>query len=460
MSTTRQRPPIDAIVKKITKRLLPILLLMYVLAFLDRANLGFAKESFQADTGLSDAAYALGAGLFFIGYAIFEVPSNLIMRRVGARFWLARIMISWGVVSALMMFAHDEVTFYILRILLGATEAGFFPGVILYLTLWIPVQHRAKVNGFFYFGPPLAFIIGGPLSGLLLDLDGLGGLAGWQIMFLVTGILTVIVGLVVIGFLDDGPQKAKWLTDAERTTITEAIGREAEAKEGFSPTSWWRALANPVVLYFCVIAFTIQISNYGVNFFLPSQVGAIVGESVGFQVGLLTAIPWIGAIVATFLITRLADRTGRRRLIGSLTLAGAGVGLILSVLTSNPVLALAALSLAAAGNIAVQPIFWTLPTSFLTGAAAASGIALVNSIGNLGGFVAPIARNAAEEAWGAQAGSYFLAGAAFVGAVLLFFSGRLNRGIATISELRADETVSVHLPRRRDIRDARSAHKE
>ena len=418
---------------------------MYVLAFLDRANLGFAKESFQADTGLSDAAYALGAGLFFIGYAIFEVPSNLIMRRVGARFWLARIMISWGIVSALMMFANNELAFYLLRILLGATEAGFFPGVILYLTMWIPVQHRARVNGFFYFGPPLAFIIGGPFSGLLLDLDGLAGLAGWQIMFLVTGVLTVLVGLLAIAYLDNGPETAKWLTSEEKSVLKASMAKENEAKEGFSPRGAWRALLNPVVLYFCLIAFTIQIANYGVNFFLPTQVGKIVGESVGFQVGLITAIPWIAAIIATFLLTRLADRTGKRRLVAALTLFGAGVGLFLSVLTSDPVLALGALSMAAAGNIAVQPVFWTLPTSFLTGAAAASGIALINSLGNLGGFVAPIARTAAEDAWGDQAGSFLLAGAAFVGAILLFLSNRVNKGVATISELRADDTVSVYL---------------
>ncbi|WP_104090856.1 MFS transporter [Cryobacterium sp. N19] len=424
MSTQKSAhdPALAAIVRKVTRRLIPILLLMYILAFLDRANLGFAKAAFQADTGLSDAAYALGAGIFFLGYAAFEVPSNLIMRRVGAKIWLARIMVTWGIVSTLMMFATTEWAFYVLRVLLGITEAGFFPGVIMFLTYWIPLNYRGRVNGLFYFGAPLAFILGGPLSGVLLDLDGLGGLAGWQIMFMVTGVITVIVGIGAFFYLDNGPTTAKWLSDDERTVLLRTLEAENAAKANQSPNGAMRSIANPKVLYFAGIYFTIQMSVYGITFYLPTQIAEIVGSGVGLQVGLLTAVPWGCALIATFVLSRLADSTGQRRIIAASALAAAGVGIVLSGVFDNPVMALAAMSLGAAGFISVQPVFWTLPTSFLVGAAAASGIAFINSIGSLGGFVAPIAKNFAEEQFGPTAGLNMLAVIALAGAFLIFAS--------------------------------------
>ncbi|MDQ0819614.1 MFS family permease [Arthrobacter sp. V4I6] len=415
------------IVSRVTRRLIPVLLLMYILAFLDRANLGFAKAAFQADTGLSDAAYALGAGIFFLGYAALEVPSNILMRKLGAKIWLARIMISWGIVSALMMFAQTEWTFYILRVLLGITEAGFFPGVILYLTYWIPTQFRGRVNGLFYFGAPLAFIFGGPLSGMLLDLDGLGGLQGWQLMFLVTGALTVAVGIWAFSYLDNGPADAKWLDDSERTTLVAALDAEDQVKADHSPKGALHALTNPKVLYFCLIYFTIQMSVYGVTFYLPTQIAKLVGAKVGLGVGLMTAVPWGIAIIATFLLSRLADKTGKRRLVATASLAAASLGIFASALTDNPAMGLAALSLGAAGFISVQPVFWTLPTGMLVGAAAAGGIALINSIGSLGGFVAPIAKTWAEASFGPNAGLFLLAITAFLGAVLLFNSHRVSK---------------------------------
>lgn len=420
--TAETAPTLAAVVRKATLRLIPILLLMYILAFLDRANLGFAKVAFQADTGISDAAYALGAGIFFLGYAAFEIPSNLIMRRVGAKIWLARIMISWGIVSALMMFATEEWIFYLLRVLLGITEAGFFPGVILFLTYWIPLEFRGRVNGLFYFGAPLAFIFGGPLSGMLLDLDGLGGLAGWQIMFLVTGAITVVVGIVAFFYLDNGPRDAKWLSEPERELLVAAIDSEDEAKADHSPRGALRALADPKILYFAAIYFAIQMSVYGITFYLPTQIAELVGSDVGLGVGLLTAVPWGFALLVTFVLSRLADRTGQRRLIAASALFAAAIGIVLSGVIENPVLGLASLSLGAAGFIAVQPVFWTLPTSFVVGAAAASGIALINSLGSLGGFVAPIAKTWAEGAFGPAAGLTLLAIIAAVGALLIFLS--------------------------------------
>ncbi|WP_413317373.1 MFS transporter [Agrococcus sp. 1P02AA] len=445
--TSAQSAALAPVIRKVTARLIPILLLMYILAFLDRSNLGFAKATFQADTGISDAAYALGAGLFFIGYAVFEVPSNMIMQRVGAKIWLARIMISWGIVSALMMFATNEASFYALRVLLGITEAGFFPGVIWYLTLWIPVEHRARVNGLFYFGAPLAFIFGGPLSGLLLDLDGLGGLHGWQIMFLVTGALTVLVGLLIISYLPNGPRDAKWLTQEQKDLLLAALDRENASKADHSPRSALRALANPAVLYFSVAFLTIQMAVYGVTFYLPTQVAEVVGQDVGLTVGLLTGAVWTFAIIGVLIATRVADRTGQRRIVAAVTLALAAVGILLSVVFEQPVLVLLSLALGAAGFIAVQPVFWTLPTSFLVGGAAASGIALINSIGNLGGFLAPIMKNAADEAFGPAGGSYALAAVAAIGAVLIACSHLVSRAVRTVGE-RTEANPTVAEPRR------------
>ncbi len=432
-------PEVDLapIVRRATARLIPILLLMYVLAFLDRSNLGFAKEQFQADTGISDAAYALGAGIFFIGYAVFEVPSNMMMRRVGAKIWLARIMVTWGIISAFMAFAHNEVTFYILRVLLGIAEAGFFPGVILFLTYWVPAQFRGRVNGLFYFGAPLAFILGGPLSGGLIELDGLFGLRGWQLMFLVTGAVTVVVGIVAFFYLDNGPETATWLSEAERARLRAVLEAEDSGKEQVSPRGGLRALVNPKVLYFGLIYFTIQSSVYGVTFYLPTLIAALTGTKVGLEVGLLTAIPWACAIVAVIVLTRLADRTGRRRWVASATLAAAGIGILAAAATTNPVLGLFGLSLAASGFIAVQPVFWTLPTSFLVGGAAASGIALINSLGSLGGFVAPILKNFVDSTLGSGAGLVALAAIAIVGAALLVTSRRVSPAV--------DVTERAHL---------------
>lgn len=434
-----QTAALSVVVRKVTWRLIPILLLMYVLAFLDRSNLGFAKAAFQADTGLSDAAYALGAGIFFLGYAALEVPSNLIMRRVGAKIWMARIMVTWGIVSALMMFATTEWMFYILRVLLGITEAGFFPGVILFLTYWIPLDYRARVNGLFYFGAPLAFIFGGPLSGLLLDFDGLVGLQGWQLMFVVTGILTVIVGIVAFFYLDNGPKTAKWLNEDERALLLTAVESEDALKATHSPKGAMRSLANPAVLYFGAVYFTIQMSVYGITFYLPTQIAEIVGSPIGLGVGLLTAVPWGCALIATFVLSRLADSTGQRRMIATSALLAAAIGIVLSGVFDNPVLALAAMSLGAAGFISVQPVFWTLPTSFLVGAAAASGIALINSLGSLGGFVAPIAKTWAEEQFGDSAGLTLLAIIAFIGAVGIFASKWVSPAIKASDGKKATE---------------------
>lgn len=407
-----------SLLAKVSWRLLPFLLLMYIMAFLDRANVGFAKQAFQADTGISDAAFAFGAGVFFAGYALLEVPSNLIMHRVGAKLWMCRIMVTWGLVSAAMMFAHDVTTFYVLRFLLGVAEAGFFPGVILYLTYWFPGAARGKAMGFFYFGAPLAFIFGSPLSGLLLELDGLMGAHGWQWLFAVEGLLASAVGVWAYFYLDNRPKDAKWLTPAERQQLQAVLDAEDSQKQAHG--SLLKVLCQPAVLYLCAIYLLIQASVYGVVFYLPTQVAGLLGTKVGLLVGVVSALPWLCALYAAWKIPGLADRTGRRRTVAALTLVVSGLGIAASVTFSSPVFGILALCFAASGFIAVQPVFWTFPSSFLAGSAAAGAIALINSFGALGGFIAPILKNWAEGFFQSPAaGLYLLAFTTFIAAALV-----------------------------------------
>lgn len=406
------------LLRKVSWRLLPFLLLMYIMAFLDRANVGFAKQAFQADTGIGDAAFAFGAGVFFAGYALLEVPSNLIMHKIGARLWMCRIMVTWGLVSAAMMFAHNETTFYVLRFLLGVAEAGFFPGVILYLTYWFPSASRGKAMGFFYFGAPLAFIFGSPLSGLLLELDGFMGTHGWQWLFAVEGLMASVVGVWAYFYLDNRPADAKWLTPEERHQLQAVLDAEDSQKQAHG--SLLKILCQPAVLYLCLIYLLIQASVYGVVFYLPSQVAGLLGTKVGLMVGLVSAVPWLCALLAAWKIPAIADRTGQRRTVAALTLVVSGLGIAASVTFASPLLGILALCFAASGFIAVQPVFWTFPGSFLAGAAAAGAIALINSFGALGGFIAPILKNWAEASFHSPAaGLYVLAVTTLIAAALI-----------------------------------------
>ena len=406
--------------KHVFRRLIPFLLLMYVIAFLDRSNVSFAQKEFQVDFGISAASYAFGAGLFFVGYAVFEIPSNILLHRVGARWWLARIMVTWGIVAAAFVFVQGPTSFYILRFLLGITEAGFFPGVILYLTYWIPARHLSRARGYFYMGIALAGIFGNPLSGGLLELDGVLNLRGIQWMFLVEGLLAVVVGVWSFFYLTDKPRDATWLPDDQRQALAETVDAEDDAKaSGHGPQKVFAALANWRVWYFSLIYFCIQIAVYGMTFFLPTQVTAITGQTLGFQASLVTAIPWVFGLIGVAYFPGLADRTRRHRPIGTALLVATAVGIFVSgALKDRPVLAIAGLSLAALGFVAMQPIFWTLPTEYMTGYAAAAGIGLINSLGNLGGFLAPNMRDYFNHTIGGNAGLYSLAVGALIGAAL------------------------------------------
>lgn len=414
---------VDSAVGKATKRLLPFLAIMLILAFLDRANIGFAKSEFQADTGLSDAAYAFGAGIFFIGYALFEVPSNIIMHKVGARLWLSRIMISWGIVSAAMMFAHTEGVFYTLRFLLGVCEAGFYPGVLLYLTYWFPAKQRARATGIFYLGVPLALVLGSPLSGWLLTHHGIFGLTNWQWMFVVEGLGASLVGIIALFYLTDRPEKARWLSVEERDALTRVIAAEEAAKQTQAQHSAMSVLKDRRVWAFIGIYFFLQIGTAPLTFYFPSRFAqAASNGQMNLLVGSLLALPWLCSVIATRYFTVLADQTNQHRLVCMGMVIAGTVALAVIGLTGNPWLMLLAACIAVPGLTASQPVFWSLPTRYLGGIGAASGIAFIVSIGNLGAFFAPQIKNWADVAVGNHdAGFYTLA--ALCGIAVLLLAG-------------------------------------
>jgi sugar phosphate permease len=376
---------LSGIITKLHLRLMPVLLMMYVMAFLDRANVGFAKQGLEANAGIDNAAFAFGASIFFIGYAVLEVPSNLILHRVGARVWMSRIMVTWGLISAATAFVTTPHTYYVARFLLGMAEAGFFPGVIYYLTYWYPSSARARSVGMFFYGAPLALTFGGPLSGQLVAHDAFG-LHGWQVMFIVEGLAASLGGIAVLFLLKDGPQKATWLTDDEKQVLQAELQKDNATREH---SSVMRTLRNPRVLFLALVYLLIQAGFYGLTFFLPTQIASLLGTNVGLKVGLVSAIPWAAALVAVTVIPRWCDARGNARGVGALALGTAGCALAVSALTASPWLAMIALAVAASGLIVAPALFWTLPTGILGGAAAAGGIGLINALGNLGGFAAP-----------------------------------------------------------------------
>ena len=407
----------DATYRKVSWRLVPFLLLCYVVAYLDRVNVGFAKLQMLNDLKFSETIYGLGAGIFFIGYFIFEVPSNVILHKVGARIWIARIMITWGLISAAMMFVTTPMMFYVLRFLLGVAEAGFFPGIILYLTYWYPASRRGRTTTYFMTAIALSGVIGGPLSGWLMQsFDGHNGWSGWQWMFLVEGIPSILVGLWVLAYLDDRITHAKWLTDDEKALLQRNIASEDQHKED-PPVV--QVLSSPRVWLMSAIYFSFVMGLYGVSFWLPTIIKQ-TGVKGALDVGLLTAIPYGCAVIGMILFARSADRRGERRWhIAIPALAGA-VGLVLSVQWhSDTTMAMVALTIATIGILTTLPLFWSLPTSFLAGTGAAAGIALINSLGNLAGFLGPYAVGWLKDmTQSTDSGMYLLAVCMVVGAAL------------------------------------------
>lgn len=389
-------PKLKSAISKASRRLMPMLVILYVVAFLDRTNVGFAQQALEIDRGIGAGAYALGAGIFFIGYAIFEIPSNLLLTRFGAKMWLARIAISWGIVSACFAFVQGETSFIILRFLLGVTEAGLFPGVIMFLAAWFPNKSRVRMFAIFYLAQPFSQMIGAPLSGWLINIgDQIPGVHGWQVMFAVEGLLAVFAGIAAFFFLVNSPQEAKFLDDDEKKALRDVMALEDSVKEKTGPKGVLSAMGNGRVWYFTIIYFCLQIAVYGVTFYLPQQVAQLVGKEVGFEVGLLSAIPWFFALFACYFVGKHANTVLRRRRMGVffyLSTAMCIFGSAWAGANAQPFLGILFITLAVCSFLAVGPITWSYPTAFLTGTAAAAGIGLINSLGNLGGFVAPILR--------------------------------------------------------------------
>jgi D-galactonate transporter len=371
-------------------RLIPFLMLCYFLSYLDRTNISIAGLTMNKDLGLTAAQFGLGAGLFFIGYFLFEIPSNLILHRVGARLWIARIMVSWGVVAAAMAVVQGPVSLYVVRIILGVAEAGFFPGIILYLTYWFPASYRGRAVGLFMSAIAISTAIGAPLGGLLLGLNGFGGLDGWRWLFVLEGVPTVIVGILVVFLLPSTPRRATWLTDEQRGWLTARLDAEEAKTRAEHHISVLQAIVKPRILALSLIYFSTVFGLYGIGFWLPQIIKKSLGISSNLQVSLLTAVPYALGIVAMIMWGRYCDRTGRYAVGTAVPMLVGGVALTASAfLTGLPWLGYAGLCVCTLGVLMSFPGFWGLPSAFLTGAAAAAGIATVNTIGNLSGFVGP-----------------------------------------------------------------------
>ena len=417
MSTERRA------VAKATRRLIPFLFGIYIVAYLDRVNVSFAQLQLEDDLGFSDTIFGLGAGIFSLGYVVFGVPSNLLLERFGARRWLAAIMIVWGLISASMMFIEGAASFYVMRFLLGVAEAGFFPGIVLYLTWWFPEADRARTLALFMTAISASYVIGGPLSGALLELDGLAGLDGWQWLFLCEGLPAVALGFVALRFLDDRPRDAAWLEADERDALSARVEAELQAKGEGGPGSGVRDALRSGQVWLCsAIYFILLSAAFGLTFFVPDLVQERTGLS-DFEVGALAAVPYGVATYAMVVLARRADRSGRRRAyVITLLLVGAA-GTVFTAYAQTVVLLGLALTLATIGLLAVIPIFWSLPTGFLTGGAAAAGIATIAVIGNLGGFGGPAFTGVMEDSTGDFVTPFLvLAGLLVVGCALTLFT--------------------------------------
>jgi MFS family permease len=402
--------PIDEqqVVRKITWRLMPLIIICYLFAFFDRVNISFAKTALQADLGLSNTAYGLGASLFVVGYVLLEVPSNLLLYRFGARRWIARIMISWGLATAAMVFVTSEWQFYCLRFVIGAMEAGFAPGILYYLTLWFPKAYRGRITSIFFLATAFSGIIGAPVSGLILSyMNGVHGLAGWQWLFIAGGLPCVALGFVVLARFDDNIEQAEWLAPEERDLIAAQLDRQ----NGDIPDhSIGRALLMPGVLILGLIYFLIQVASYGLNFWGPDLIKTASGGSPSL-IGFLTVVPYLCGAVSMLVIGRLSDASGERpKFVAGLVLAAACGFFAAGIFDKTLVFLICALALLGAGVVAAIPTFWTLPPKLLTGVGAAGGIALINTLGQLGGIVSPVMVGAVKDATGSTTPALYVIG--------------------------------------------------
>ena len=416
--------------RKITLRLIPFLFILYIVAWLDRVNVGFAALQMNSDLGFSSAAFGFGSGVFFLGYCLFEVPSNLVLYRVGARRWISRIMISWGAISVAMMFVRTTSAFYLLRFLLGAAEAGFFPGVVYYLSQWYPEAQRARAIAAFMTAVPVSGVIGGPLSGALLTLNGVFGLAGWQWLFLVEGVPAILLGLVVIFYLTDRPERAHWLSSAERDWLINKLTAERNSRSTGPPIGILAALANHTIWQLGIIFFFAAIGFYSYSFWAPLVIKSLTQSSdlgVGIILGAISAI----TILLMLVNSAHSDNNDERPLHVAVPLLVMAIGFFACAFLREPILAVLSLALIPIGHCAAYGPFWSLPMRFLTGAPAAAGLALVVTIANVGGFVGPTLIGALEDRFGTHRPAFLLLSACAIIAAFLALRLRQVAGLQT-----------------------------
>lgn len=421
----------SAVSRKIAFRIVPMLFLGALLSYVDRTNIGVAKLEMQADLGLTEAAFGLGAGIFFIAYVLFEVPSNIALHRVGARIWIARIMVTWGLITALMSLVDNLWMFYGMRFLLGAAEAGLLPGVVYYLTRWVPSANRGRILGLFFLAIPVASAIGSPLTSTLMSFHP-WGFTGWQFMFIAEGLPCLVLAAVILKFLPNEPGDARWLDTSEAQWITDTIRRESPdtTGDGARHSSWTDGLKNYQVLMLSVVYFSMVVPIYLMGFFLPSIIKEMTGGTIGtIGIGYIAAVPYIFTGIAMVLISRSSDRTQERMWHFSVpTLIGAsGWVVAAATVSSNPVVAAIAICVGTVGAMATIPTFWTTAPKVVSGAAAASGIALISSIGNIGGFVSPYMFGIIRDAFPGDAGNRL---SFLVGAIVLGIGGILMIAIS------------------------------
>jgi MFS family permease len=424
-------------IAKVKRHVLPLFVIMFIVNYIDRVNIGFVRAHMEHDLGIGAAAYGLGAGLFFIGYALFEVPSNILLQKVGARIWLTRIMLTWGLVAAGMAFIQNETHFYILRFLLGVAEAGFFPGVIYYFTRWLPGAERGKAIAIFLSGSAFASLISGPLSGLLLQIEGLG-LHGWQWMYFIEGMFSVGLCVFVWFWLDSRPHDAKWLSREEQDALVKAIDDEQLAREAATPIklSLGKLLKDRQIILFCLIYFFIQLTIYAATFWLPSIIKKM-GDLSDVQVGLFNSIPWLLSIVGMYAFASFSAKWKHQQAWVATALLIAAAGMFMST-TGGPVFAFVAICFAALGFKSASSLFWPIPQAYLDARIAAGVIALINSVGNLGGFVAPTTFGLLEERTGSiQGGLYGLAATSIIAAIIVFAARNKPKSAPAVESAKA-----------------------
>ena len=422
---------------KVTRRLVPFLMLCYFIAYLDRVNVGFAGLTMRTDLGLSATDYGLASGIFFLTYFVFEVPSNLFLHRFGARRWIARIMLTWGLVSGANAFVVGAFSFDVVRLLLGAAEAGFFPGIIFYLTLWFPAAYRGRIVGWFMAAIPASSVIGAPVSSLLLYLDGVAGLKGWQWLFLTEAVPSIILAGVVLAYLTDRPADARWLAEDERRWLVDRLAAEERQRAEKETMSILRALWDPRVLALALVYFGGVAGLYALGFWLPQIIQGF-GGLTKLEIGLITAIPYAVGTVSMVVWGRRSDARMERKGHVAIPLFVAALGLTVAAAINEPVLKMVALTMAGFGVFCMLPVFWTLPAAFLSGAAAAAGIAIINALGNLAGFVGPSVMGWIKDETGSFAGGLLVVAAlALIGMVvvlLLRHDHQLERAPAVPAE--------------------------